>query len=513
MEIIDFQAVSRAFDLLGSSWVPWAVIIPGLLIGLIGGGLPGISGTMTLALALPFTLYMDFFTAIMFLTSVFTGAGYGGAVPAILVNLPGTPASAATAFDGFPMARKGLHNEAMGMGLAASVVGTFGSYLLLFLMINFAAQAVLQLGPFEMAMVAIWGLTLIAALRGGNMARGFMAGAFGLLIGTVGIGPVGQPRGTFGIPALYDGIPLVPAMIGLLATSELFNLAKSDFIVRRAEDRVISFGRILGGFWQTFRYWGVLIRGSVIGFMVGAVPGVGASVANLISYAETKRTDPDPDSFGKGNPKGVVAAESADSSSEGGSMVTLFALGIPGGGGTAVLLAAFAMHNVTGGPRFIADNKDIVYAIIFGNFVQVLLLGVVGLFFIRMAVYIVKVPIRVLVPSVLTLAAAGSYAMTGNIYGAITLAVFSIIGWVLARYEYATPAVVVGLLLGKLVEGEFVRSHQISGGDITFLFGRPIALGILTLIILSFVLPLISQRRRARLAAQEAAQPQPRTLR
>jgi putative tricarboxylic transport membrane protein len=503
MELIDFTAVSEAFALLGSSWVPWAVIVPGILIGLIGGAMPGVSGTMTLAIVLPFTLYMDFFTAVMFLTSVFTGAGYGGAVPAILVNLPGTPASAATAFDGFPMARNGQHNEALGLGLAASVAGAFGSYLLLLLMINYAAAAVLKLGPFEMAMVAIWGLTLIASLHGGNMARGLLAGAFGLLIGTVGIGPTGMPRGTFGLPALYDGIPLVPAMIGLLATSELFNLAKSDFIVRRAEDRVLSFHRIMRGFWQTFRYWGTLLRGSITGFIIGAVPGVGASVANLISYAEARRTDPDPASFGKGNPKGVVASESADSSAEGGSMVTLFALGIPGGGGTAVLLAAFAMHNVTGGPRFIADNKEIVYAIIFGNLAQELLLAVVGLFFIRIAVIIVKVPIRVLVPSVLALATAGSFAMTGNIDGAITLAVFSVIGWVLARYDYATPAAVVGLLLGKLVEGEFVRSHQISGGDITFLLGRPIALGILVLILLSLLAPLVTARLRNRRELRE----------
>ncbi len=184
-------------------------------------------------------------------------------------------------------------------------------------------------------------------------------------------------------------------------------------------------------------------------------------------------------------------------------MVTLFALGIPGGGGTAVLLAAFAMHNVTGGPRFIADNKEIVYAIIFGNLAQELLLAVVGLFFIRIAVIIVKVPIRVLVPSVLALATAGSFAMTGNIDGAITLAVFSVIGWVLARYDYATPAAVVGLLLGKLVEGEFVRSHQISGGDITFLLGRPIALGILVLILLSLLAPLVTARLRNRRELRE----------
>ncbi len=498
MNFIDFGAVGQAFDILGGSWVPWAVIIPGLFAGLAGGALPGISGTMIIALMLPFTLYMDFFTAVMFLTSVFTGAGFGGAIPAILINTPGTTASVSTAFDGFPMARQGHHNEALGLGLAASTIGTFISYLVLFLLINYASWAVLKLGPFEMAMVAIWGITMIATLRGGNFERGILAGVFGLMIGTIGIGPTGQMRGTFGFPELLDGIPVVPAMIGLLATAELFNLARSRYIVEKQENRVISFARILQGFAKVREYWTTLLRGSMIGVFVGAIPGVGASVANLISYADARRISDDPDSFGKGNPNGVVASESANSSSEGGAMATLLALGLPGGGGTAVLLAAFAMHNITGGPRFIADNKDIVYAILFGNMVQCLALVIIGLLFIRVAVIIVKVPILYLVPSVIVLAMAGCYALIGNIMGPLTLAAFSIIGWLFSRYEFAPPAAVVGLLLGAFVERQFVYSHQISGGDLSFMLGRPIALVMLALLVASVAYPAIKNYLRAR---------------
>ena len=499
--ILDIPAVLRSFDILLASHEPWMVVIPGLFIGLLGGALPGISGTMTLALALPVTLYMDFFTAVLFLTAVFTGSGFGGAIPAILINMPGTTSSVSSAFDGFPMSRRGDHNEALGLGLAASSIGTGISYLILLLVINYASWAVLKLGPFEMAMVALWGITMIATLRGGNIERGLLAGVFGLLIGTVGIGPSGHMRGTFGMPELIDGVPVVPAMIGLLATAELFNLARSRYIVESDERRVISFGRILTGFAHITRYWTTLIRGALIGVFVGAVPGVGASVANLISYAEAKRVDEDPDSFGKGNPKGLVASELANSSSEGGAMATLLALGLPGGGGTAVLLAAFAMHNVTGGPRFIADNKDIVYAIIFANFVQALLLIVVGLLFIRIAVIIVKVPIRTLVPTVLVLAVAGSYAITGNITGPIALAVFSLIGWIFARYEFSPPAAVVGLLLGAFVERQFVYSHQISGGNISFILGRPIALVLLLLLVASVCYPMLKSYLRRRKSA------------
>lgn len=504
MEIVDLAALSRSYGILSASWEPWLWLVPGLLIGLLGGALPGISGTMILALVLPATLYMDFFTAIIFLTSVFTGAGFGGAVPAILINMPGTTAAVATAFDGFPMARQGRHNEALGLGLAASTIGTFIGYVILLLLVNYAAWAALKLGPFEMSIVALWGITMIATLRGGRVERGILAGLFGLLIGTLGIGPTGQPRGTFGIPALFDGIPVVPAMIGLLATSELFRLARSSFIVERAEDRVVSLPRIVAGFGMIRHHLATLFRGSIIGVLVGAIPGVGSSVANLLSYADARRTSPDPDSFGSGNPRGVVASESANSSSEGGSMGTLFALGLPGGGGTAVLLAAFAMHNVTGGPRFIADNKDVVYAIIVGNMVQCIGLAIVGLFFIRLAVVVVRVPIRQLVPAVLVLAVAGSYVLTGNMMGPLTLAAFSLIGWLFQRYDFAPAAAVVGLLLGSFVERQFVYAHQLSGGDLSFVLGRPIALVMLALLLFSLLSPAIGAARRRRKQALRA---------
>ncbi|MBU2867463.1 tripartite tricarboxylate transporter permease [Pacificibacter marinus] len=503
MNFIDFPALHDSFGILTQSYIPWLMIVPGLLIGLAGGALPGISGTMILALMLPVTPYMDFFTAIVFLTSVFTGAGYGGAVPAILVNMPGSTAAVATTFDGFPMARSGKHNEALGLGLAASTIGTLISYLVLFVLINFVAKAVLKLGPVEMAVVAIWGISMIAMLRGGNVERGILAGVFGLLIGTIGISPIGRMRGTFGLPELIDGVAVVPAMIGILATAELFNLARSKYIIDNDAARIVSFPLILKGFRDVFGYWRTLSRGSLIGIFVGAIPGVGASVANLVSYAAARRSDPDPNSYGKGNPNGLVASEAANSSSEGGAMGTLLALGLPGGGGTAVLLAAFAMHNVTGGPRFIADHKDTVYAILISNMVQSLLLIVVGLLFIRMAVVIIKIQVRHLVPTVIVIAMAGSYAITGNLTGPITLAIFSVIGWVFARYDYAPAAAVVGLLLGRFVESQFVFSHQLSGGKLSFILERPIALIMIAIFLISLVYPWINARMRCRKTNEE----------
>ncbi len=227
------------------------------------------------------------------------------------------------------------------------------------------------------------------------------------------------------------------------------------------------------------------------------MPGVGSSIANLRSYSEAKRTAADPESFGKGNPQGVIAAESANSSSEGGAMATMLALAIPGGGATAILLAAFAMHNVVGGPNFIAQNKDVVYAIILSNFAQAVLLLVLGAGFVFVASSIVRVPLRFLVPVVLVMATLGAYAIDGSMAGPITLFIASLVGWVLARYGYPIPAVVVGILLGRMLETEALRSWQVSGGDPLYILERPVA-AVAFVLMLGTLALTAWRRRRAR---------------
>ncbi len=504
--MIDLPAASAALHMLFGSWQPWLVVVPGMLIGLLFGALPGLTTSVAMAVFLPITLYMDFLSALIFMTAIFTGGGFGCAIPAILINIPGMPGAVATTFDGYPMARAGRHNEALGLGLAASSFAEALSYVILFLLVEPMAWAVLKLGPPEMVLVALWGLTLIAALRGRNYARGLLAGVLGLLLGTIGFSARGDIRGTMGFDVLLDGIPDVPALVGLFAASELFNLVRSDFIVPDAAARRVSFGGILRGIRETFRYPGTLIRGSLIGVVIGAVPGVGSSVSNLLAYSEARRTSDDPESYGKGNPRGVVAAESANSSSEGGSMATLLALGIPGGGATAIMLGAFAMHNITGGPRFLSDHKDLVYAIIFANFAQVLILMLVGLAFIFAASAIVKVPVKVLVPLVMALSVLGSYAITGNMAGPATFFVFAVLGWVMRAYDYPVAATVVGLLLGHMAEGELLRTYQMSGGDPAFLLERPIALVFFVLLVSSLVWPIVGRRIRSwRRVTAEAA--------
>jgi putative tricarboxylic transport membrane protein len=503
--MLDVNALSSALISLASDPQIWVMMVAGLFIGLIAGSIAGVSTTMAMAICLPLTLYMEFMPAIMFLTAIFTGGGFGGAVTSILMGIPGTTSAVATTFDGYPMTRKGQHNEALGLALAASVIGVLIGYAVLLLIVAPLGRWVIRLGPAEMLMVALWGMTMIAMLGGKSLSRGIIAGALGLLLGTVGMSTSGYIRGTNDIPFLLDGIPAIPAMMGLFAASQLFTLIGAGFLIEDKTARRADYRKVLSGFRSVFRHPWEQIRGTLIGVFVGAIPGVGSSVGNLISYAQAKRAAKNPETFGTGDPRGVIAAESANSSSEGGSMVTMLALGLPGGGGTAILLAAFAIHNVPGGPGFINRNIDVVYTIVVGNFIQAILLIFAGLAFLTVAGNMVRVPLTWLIPSVLVLAVFGAFAVTGDASGPMTLFVFAAIGWLMKRYDYPIAACVVGLLIGRMVESELIRTYQISGGELSFLLTRPVAMAFAILLVLSLLQPLFVSGFRRFLQARSAA--------
>ena len=496
--MIDFDALNAGLELLFADYSVWMVVIPGILIGLIFGAIPGLQISMAMAIFLPMTLYMSFTQAMLFLTAIFTGGSFGGSIPAVLMNIPGTSSAIATTFDGYPMARQGRHNTALGVALGASCVGVLIGYLILFVLIKPISEIVLKMGPAEMAAIVIWGITLIASLSGKAIVKGIIAGMLGLLAGTIGYSEVGVSRGTLGSDYLLDGIAVIPAMMGMFAASELFKLVNTNYLVEDSAARSVSVGKILNGFKSAITYPWIIMRGSLIGVFIGAIPGVGSSVANLVSYIQTRRRSDQPDTFGEGNPAGVVASEAANSTSEAGSMATLLALGIPGGGATAVMLAAFTMHNITGGPQFIREKTDVVYAIVFANFGQALLLIMLGLIFIPLLANVVKVPMRYLIPSVLSLAVFGAFGLTGDLSGPVTVMIAAVVGWLFKRFDYSVPAAVIGLLLGSMAEDSLIYSWQISGGQWSYLLERPAAIVILILLFISLaggkLVQLLTQR-------------------
>lgn len=483
--MIETASLLAAVEILFSSASPWLIVIPGIVIGLVFGAVPGLQISTAMAIFLPMTLYMDFMQAMLFLTAIFTGGGFGGSIPAILMNIPGTSSAIATAFDGYPMSRQGQHNVALGLALGSSCIGVIVGYTILFVLISPISELVLKIGPAEMTVVILWGITLIGSLSSGSLLKGVISGLVGLLIGTIGYSEAGVTRGTFGSTYLLDGVAVIPAMIGMFAASELFRLVKTEYLIEDSAARNVSVRLILKGFCRALAHPWIVLRGSLIGVFVGAVPGVGSSVANLLSYMATKRSSPAPESFGKGNPEGVIASEAANSTSEAGSLATLLALGIPGGGATAVMLAAFAMHNITGGPQFIREETDVVYAIIIANFGQAVLLIGLGLVLIPVLANVIKVPMNYLVPSVLAIAVFGAFGLTGDLSGPVTVLVFSVLGWLFKRYGYSVPAAVIGILLGGMAEDSVIYSYQISGGQWSYLLERPMALAILALLVAS----------------------------
>jgi putative tricarboxylic transport membrane protein len=498
--MLDLSALSSALHMLGSSWEPWLYLVPGMLLSLAIHMIPGLHTSMVLAICLPFIPYMDFLQALIFMTAMYSGALFGVAIPAIMLNIPGGASAVATTFDGFPMAQQGKHNEALGLALAASCIGQCISYVVLLALVEPIANFALKLGPPEMLVVSIWGLTLIARMSGKHLFRGLLAGVFGLLIGTVGMSAQGAARGTMGIPELLDGVPLVAAIVGLFAAAELFSLLGREYIVADRTSRDVNIKRIWSGARETFRHPGTNLRGGLLGTFIGTLPG-GHAIANLLSYSEARRAAKDPEKFGTGDPRGIIAAESANASSEGGSMATLLALGIPTGGVTAVMLIAFGMHNITGGPTFMRDHKDIVYSVILAGIAQAFFLAILGFGFIFLVSFVVKIRLRTMVPIILALAILGSYALSLNMVGPVAVAVFSILGWIMHRFDYPVSATVVGILLGRMTEGSLLRSYQMSGGDWNFIFTRPIALVLLALLVISLAGPslraLIGRRLHA----------------
>lgn len=505
--MIDAHALMGALRLLGSSYTAWLLTIPGLALGMLGGAIPGVSSALILAIVLPATLWMNLLSSLIFMTAIYTGSAFGVAIPAILMGVPGSPAAVATSFDGYPMTQRGEHNIALGLALAASTLGHMGAYLILFFGIGVISHAVLRLGPLEMLLLMLWGLTLIAALRGRYVSRSLVSGLIGILIATIGLSPRDVIRGTFNLPQLLDGVPVVPAMIGLFAASELFNLAGTSYLVERSDLRTVNVREMAKGIRMALRHPVVILRGLVIGATVGGLPGVGAAVCNLVSYAETRRGDRHPESFGKGNPKGVIAAEAGNASSEAGSMATLLALGIPGGASSAVMLAALSLHNVTSGPQFLDSSKDIVYAIILNNLAQGAIMLVLGIGLIGLMANVIRIPVRILIPLILVLATFGSYGLSGDMAGPLTMVVFGFLGWFMQRHEYSVPACVVGLILGGKVEVNLLQTYQISGGgQLGYFAGRPIALVLLVLLLTSlFGKPLMRWRRRRLAPAATAA--------
>lgn len=469
--------------------------VAGVAAGAIIGAIPGLTATMAVAVLAPITFAMPTDSALILLGAIYTGAIYGGAYAAILLNTPGTPSAIATTFDGFPMAKRGDGDLAVSVACLASVVGGLVGALALLWLSPPLADAALAFGPTEYFWLAIFGLSLIAALSTGDPFKSAIAGCFGLLLAMIGVSETsGEVRFTFGSQTLIGGIEIVSALIGLYCVPVLMDLAATPERHLDAPKTQRGF-RLPEAFGVMLRNKLNMLRGSVIGTLVGALPGAGGSIASLVAYSEARRggAKQDDPKYGEGNPGGIVATESANNAVVGGGFIPTLVLGIPGTPPDAVILGALLVQGVRTGPTLFSDGAGTVYTFIFGLLIATVMMLPVGLMIGRFAYRtIVKAPKAALAPIVAFMTIIGAYAIRNSLSDVFIMIVLGLVGWFATRRGFSVSPIVLGLILGRIAEQGFVQSWTI--GDATGnlfgqFFGRPISLAIVAMIAISLLYP------------------------
>ena len=487
----------------GAALAPFNLLLGviGVTLGTAVGVLPGIGPALAISMLLPLTFGMDPVGAFILFGGLYYGAMYGGSTTSILVRMPGEASSVMTALDGFRMTSQGRG----GAALATAAIGSFiaGTFATLMLMTTapLLVEVALTFGPAEYFALMVFALTAVAGLSQGSLARGLAAALIGLALGTVGIDvQTGQARFTFGMAGLLGGVNVIVVTVGLFAVGEVFWYAATR--ARGAAGGAAETRRSVGGpvrltraDWR--RSWPAWIRGTLIGFFCGVLPGAGATVASFLAYDVERRSSKTPEAFGDGAIEGVAGPEAANNASAGGSLVPLLALGIPGSGTTAVMLAAFQMYGLQPGPLLFTQDTTLVWGLIASLYVSNTLLLVLNLPLIRIWVQLLRVPTPLLFAAVLAFATVGVYTLNNNLFDVALVYVIGLLACGMRRYRIPLAPVVLAVVLGPLLEQAFRRAMAIAGGDPTIFVTRPLSAVLLLLAVLAASAPILARWRRA----------------
>lgn len=494
-----FEAVGASLGLVVQP-TNLLVIFIGVPIGVIAGSIPGFSGTNTVALILPMTLVLEPVTAIILMSAVYVGANYGSAIPGVLINTPGSAAAAATVLDAYPMTKQGQAGKALGISILASVFGGLISAVIIFFLLDPMASIAFQFGQAEMFVVALFGLSTVAVAVADNMRKGLIAGFFGLLIAAMPADPTtGQPRLIFGFYELYDQVPFVSIVIGLFAISELFYLVNKRRIQDEGGSTDLSYDAVSSGFRHVLGSPLNVLRSAGIGTVIGAIPGSGASVANFVSWIVAKTASSDSQSYGQGNPDGIVASEASNNAVTGGSLIPTLTLGIPGSGTTAVMLAALLLHGLQPGPRLLQEFDVEANAIILSLFIANVALLLFAFFISKYIIRVVLLPTNWLVPTILVLTAISAFALRNSMFDVWVMVLFGFIGFLMREHDYPIIPLVLGVILGPIAEAAFLRGMLLSRNDPGIFFSSPITLVLWALIVLTILWQPLQSRFRDRL--------------
>ncbi|MCF6411596.1 tripartite tricarboxylate transporter permease [Pseudalkalibacillus salsuginis] len=482
-----FDQVFQIYHLIG--------LLAGILIGYFIGAMPGLTPSIGIALIIPFTFTMEPVMAMILIVSLYMAAEYGGGITAILLNAPGTPAAAATAFDGFELTKRGEAGKALTISIVASAIGALiSSILLIFTAVPMASFA-LEFGPTEYFALAIFGLSLVSSLSQESLLKGMLSMLLGLLIITIGLDPVmGTPRFVFS-NGLFEGVPFLPALIGLFALSEVFYMLENVKEKPPKEEKLKGIGAPLSLF---KKMWLTLLRAPILGYVIGVIPGAGTTIASLVSYNEAKRVSKQKETFGKGNPEGIAASEGANNAAVSGAFAPLLALGIPGSASAAIIIGALTIQGVQPGPLLFTENPEIPYSIFAALLVGVPIMAIVGLSGVRLWAKVVLIPRSILAVFVSGICVLGAYSYSNSMFPVWVMIIFGIFGYLLRKTNVPTTPMVLALVLGAMMETNFRRAITVSGGDYTFFFHRPITLVLLILSIGTLLLPIIQRFRKSR---------------
>lgn len=477
---------------------PWltGLSLLGVMLGILLGAMPGVSSTMALAVLLPVTYGMSPEAAMVFLLAVFSASVFGGSISAILINIPGTPGAIVTQFDGYPMARSGRAGEALSYALLASTIGGLIGLVVLTLVAPLIATGAMQFRSPEFAMAAVFGLTMLAYSSPGSTGLAILVGCIGLIAGMVGFDKLTDiPRFDFGVAALQNGVDIVPLTVGIFGFSEVLISLSAPAGAQVAVPRL---GRLLPPLGSLPRLGLPMLRGSMIGTFVGAIPAAGSAIAVAVTYAQEQKLSKTPDAFGKGAPEGIVAPEAANNACVAGALVPMMTLGLPGDTMTAVLMGALLLHGLRPGPMLFSQNPELVGTIYGGLFLAVLLTLLFGFLAISLIVQVMKAPRHILMLAIAMLCIFGSFAIRNTLSDVYVMLFFGAVGFVMHRLRLPIAPLAFGLILGPLLEENLRRSLIVSRGSWSVFVERPISLGLIVASLAALLLPLFLEWRRQR---------------
>jgi putative tricarboxylic transport membrane protein len=504
---LDFTLINDALAALIASGHSHYILF-GVLIGLTFGVVPGLGGTTALALLIPVTYAMDPVAAMYLAGGCMGATSFGGSLTAILLNTPGTPPNAATTYDGYPLTRQGKAGLAIGASATASALGGLIGLVSLLIVIPLAREIIYLFGPPEFFLLTILCLIAIAVATRGKLLRGLVAAGFGLMLAFVGMDSVsGELRFAGDVDYLWDGMPLVPVLTGMFAIAQMLVLALQGGSIVSDTRPVATLSGVFDGIRSVFRHWSHLLRGSAIGTVIGAIPGLGGVVASFFAYSSAAQTSGEPESFGKGNIIGVIAPESANNAKDGASLLPAVAFGIPGSAESALLLSILILHGIEPGPSILIENQREIYGLILAITFSAVGASLIGLIGARWLISITRVKVQILVPVVIVMTLTAVYVLEGKPGDVVVCATMGMIGYLMIRFDYPRLTFIIALVLGRTMEQAFHQSMNISDGAMLgYISGRPTAVVLLILIILTMSFPTFRSYRSRRVSNNRVSQ-------